>query len=92
MNNIEIKMMKAAGLTEADFQKAYTVNHDDGGYSKRVERLIRERYTVSDEISILRQKDEKPEEYAAYYAYAEECKREARAECGGKTDGNPTAE
>ena len=84
MNNIEIKMMKAAGLTEADFQKAHMVNHDDGGYSRMVERLIRERYTVSDEISILRQKDEKPEEYAAYYTYAEECKKKARYETDEK--------
>ena len=61
-------------------------------YAQRVSEYIREKYSLDAELAILRQKDEKPEEYAAYYAYAEECKREALAECGGKTDGNPTAE
>ena len=28
----------------------------------------------SQEFAILRQRDEKPEEYAAYYAYCEQCK------------------
>ena len=31
-------------------------------------------YNISQEFAILRQKDEKPEEYAEYYAYCEECK------------------
>lgn len=43
-------------------------------YEERVETLIRERYTVSDELAILRQRDTKPEEFAAYFAFCEECK------------------
>lgn len=43
-------------------------------YDEAVDAMIRERYTVSQELSILRQRDEKPEEYATYYAYCEECK------------------
>lgn len=43
-------------------------------YSEAVDNAIRERYSVSQEFAILRQKDEKPEEYAEYYAYCEECK------------------
>lgn len=39
-----------------------------------VNTKIRKRYTESQEFAILRQKDEKPGEYAAYYAYCEECK------------------
>lgn len=35
---------------------------------------IRERYTESQEFAILRQQNEKPDEYAEYYAYCEECK------------------
>lgn len=49
-------------------------------YKERVERLIRERYSVADELGILRQRDTKPEEYAEYYAYAEQCKEEAKTE------------
>lgn len=47
-------------------------------YSEAVNNAIRERYSVSQEFAILRQKDEKPEEYAEYYAYCEECKKNAK--------------
>lgn len=43
-------------------------------YDEAVNAKIRERYAESQEFAILRQKDEKPEEYAVYYAYCEECK------------------
>ena len=43
-------------------------------YNDAVDNEIRKRYSVSQEFAILRQKDEKPEEYAEYYAYCEECK------------------
>ena len=43
-------------------------------YDEAVDAEIRKRYSVSQEFAILRQKDEKPDEYAAYYAYCEKCK------------------
>ena len=43
-------------------------------YADAVDMKIREKYTASQEFAILRQRDEKPEEYATYYAYCEECK------------------
>ena len=48
-------------------------------YGARVNRLLRQKYSLSDELAILRQRDEKPEEYAAYNAYCEECKAKAKA-------------
>lgn len=36
--------------------------------------LIHTRYSVDAEISILRQKESKPQEFEAYNTYAEECK------------------
>jgi hypothetical protein len=48
-------------------------------YGERVNALIRRRYTVSDELAILRQRDEKPEEFAEYFAYCEECKAEVKS-------------
>ena len=48
-------------------------------YDEAVNAKIRERYTDSQEFAILRQKDEKPDEYQAYYAYCEECKVWVRA-------------
>lgn len=43
-------------------------------YEDAVNSEIRKRYSESAEFAILRQREEKPEEYAAYYAYCEECK------------------
>lgn len=47
-------------------------------YDAEVNRLIRQRYTVSQEFSILRQRDEKPEEFAEYNEYCEWCKSEIK--------------
>lgn len=52
-------------------------------YGKLVTDKIRRRYSLNEELAILRQRDEKPEEFAAYNAYAEQCKAEAKAEMGG---------
>jgi len=43
-------------------------------YDEAVNSRIRERYSESQEFAILRQRDEKPDEYAEYYNYCEECK------------------
>jgi hypothetical protein len=43
-------------------------------YDEAVNQKIRERYTESQEFAILRQRDEKPDEFAEYYSYCEECK------------------
>lgn len=43
-------------------------------YDEAVNAEIRKKYTESQEFAILRQKDEKPDEYASYYAYCEQCK------------------
>ena len=43
-------------------------------YDEAVNAEIRNRYTESQEFAILRQRDEKPDEYAEYYAYCEQCK------------------
>lgn len=49
-------------------------------YEQRVVELIREKYTLDAELAIQRQRDEKPEDFAEYYDYCEECKRRAREE------------
>ena len=50
----------------------------DKVYGQEVNRLIRARYSLPDELAILRQRDEKPEEWKEYNAYCEECKRQAK--------------
>ena len=47
-------------------------------YPSYVSMKIHEKYSIDDEIAIIRQKDEKPSEYAEYYAYCESVKAEAR--------------
>ena len=49
-------------------------------YEEKVVELIRQRYSIDDEIAILRQKDTKADEYDAWYAYCEQCKQEAKGE------------
>ena len=50
----------------------------DVSYETRVVELIRLRYTPDQEYAILRQRDRKPEEFAEYDAYCEECKLQAK--------------
>lgn len=52
-------------------------------YAEEVIRRIRERYPLNDELARLRQRDEKPEEFAVYNAFVEECKRQARKDIYG---------
>lgn len=47
-------------------------------YEERVVYLIREKYTIDDELAILRQRDSKPDEFAEYNVYCEECKTKAK--------------
>ena len=48
-------------------------------YEQRVVSRIRERYSVDDELAILRQRDAKPLEFAEYNAFVEQIKAEERA-------------
>ena len=48
-------------------------NEED--YGNQVNDLIRRRYSLSEELSLLRQRDSKQEEYQKYNAYCEECKK-----------------
>lgn len=45
-----------------------------------IAKVINTQYSIDAQIAILRQKDEKPEEYAAFYAFAEEVKAKVKEE------------
>ena len=49
-------------------------------YENMIIRKIRERYTVNQELAILRQRDNKPQEFAEYNAFVERCKAEVKEE------------
>ena len=42
--------------------------------------VIDSKYSIDDQIALLRQKDTKPEEWAAFNAFAEEVKRKVKEE------------
>lgn len=48
-------------------------------YKDRVVNRIRERYSVDDEIAILRQRDTKAEEFQAYNDFVERIKQEEKS-------------
>ena len=64
-------MRKDIKITENAYFKNVT-------YEQYIVYLIRKRYTQNDEFAILRQKDRKPDEYAEYDAYCEQCKAQAK--------------
>lgn len=66
--------------TIGDFEEADSIPEPQDGesYNERVNALIRQRYSLSEELSILRQRDSKPAEFSEYYAFAEACKAKAK--------------
>lgn len=48
-------------------------------YEQRVVNRIREKYSIDDELAILRQRDTKPEEFAEYNTYVEKVKAEEKS-------------
>ena len=56
---------------ESELQKEYWSSIS---YGEAVDAEIRKKYSISEEFAILRQKDEKIEEYTEYYVYCESCK------------------
>lgn len=49
-------------------------------YESEIIRRIRKRYTVNQELAILRQRDTKQKEFNEYNAFVEQCKAEVKAE------------
>lgn len=54
---------------------------DNDEYENKVVVLIRQKYNVNQELAILRQRDTKPEEFAEYNEYVEQCKKQVKNEC-----------
>lgn len=54
---------------------------DNDEYENKVVALIRQKYNVNQELAILRQRDAKPQEFAEYNNYVEQCKKQVKNEC-----------
>lgn len=48
-------------------------------YKSQIDELIREKYSINDEIAILRQRDTKPIEYEEYFDFVERIKQNVKA-------------
>lgn len=68
----EIEMQDESGNRMAFEYDTLHVQNDR--YETIVAAMIRERYTIDGELSVQRQRDEKPAEFQAYFDYCEECK------------------
>lgn len=81
-DGLTAKAIAAMTYNAEDYEEAdeLPVTIDETAYKQRVESLIRERYSVADELALLRQREAKAEEFAAYNDFAEACKAQARAE------------
>lgn len=63
-------------------KKIKTVDPDayNAFYENCIVEKIRAKYSINEELAILRQRDTKPAEFAEYNAYVESCKADVKAE------------
>ena len=47
-------------------------------YENKIVALIRKKYNINQELAILRQRDAKPQEFAEYNEYVEQCKKQVK--------------
>ena len=73
------EQIKAAGWEEYTPEETASEEYVPT-YEEKVVELIREKYSIDDEIAILRQKDTKQEEYQAWYDFCESCKAQAKGD------------
>lgn len=67
------------GDTAGKFEEVDGIPEETGtNYNEEVNSMIRQRYSLSEELAILRQRDSKPDEFEAYNEYAEYCKMEVK--------------
>ena len=64
-------------LTPEEIATMEAMQQPQISYDQLVSDLIRERYTVDQELAINRQRDTKPEEFQSYFDFCEQCKIKA---------------
>lgn len=75
-------------ISEDEANSLTAAREAEAAYKSRIISLIRARYDQDDETAILRQRDTKPDEFAEYNAFVEECKSKARAEVENESESN----
>ena len=54
------------------------MNEEKLTIDQEIALVIDSKYSIDAQIAIIRQKDEKPQDYAEFYAFAEEVKRKVK--------------
>lgn len=81
LDNDKIRDMPPSEIAEMEKQAAQAEREywQNVPYDEAVSAEIHKKYTIDDEMGLHRQRYDKPEEYAAYFAYCEECKAFVKA-------------
>ena len=78
-NFIDVNNVKSSDIVSGQFDvNKYNERirlASEGKYAHKVSEMIRQQYAIDDELSLLRQKDVKPDEFAIYNEYCENCKQ-----------------
>ena len=78
--NVQTGQITARELTPEEIAQMEAIQNEEivVDYGFEVDRLIRQRYDISEELAVQRQRDEKPDEFAEYNEYCEWCKSEIK--------------
>lgn len=74
----EAKKKEQEILSALQMEFGYTP--DMNSYEGLVQLKIRKKYSLQQELSLNRQRETKPDEFALYFEYCEQCKKEAKSE------------
>lgn len=61
-----------------DKYNARKQKQDNDEYENKIVALIRKKYNINQELAILRQREVKPQEFAEYNEYVEQCKNQVK--------------
>ena len=75
--NAKTKEVATRNLTPQEVAAMEAMQQPQISYDQVVSDLIREKYTVDQELAINRQRDTKPEEFQEYFDFCEQCKQKA---------------
>lgn len=73
-----MKVLENGVYRDATAEEIEYINSISMKYEERIVSRIRERYSVDDELAILRQRDTKPDEFEEYNRYVEQIKAEEK--------------
>lgn len=64
-------------LTPEEIAQMQEIEEVEIPYEQRAVSLIREKYSIDDELAVSRQRESKPDEWNEYFDYCEWCKSES---------------